>query len=191
MRDVLWKDIFNLGASVLILKFAGGFRMQVKYITLTESTKSSFFYIHDFHLLVLLILLIEITSFICINKINILYLRASSNRSAIVAKEFLSLLSLSMLVKEEIIKLLKSVDLVTFGEFRMKFSRKINLSLILHLMMFRSCLLHWKFVSSKFLRLPFIPLSCLCSLQQHLSPLFTSNPHYGLVPIRKFNLTSL
>ena len=101
----------------------------------------------------LLILLIEITSFVCINKKKSFVLRASSDRPAIFEKDFLSLIILPKLVKEENIKLPKKVDLVNFGEFQMKFPKKINLSLILHLMMFRSYLSYLirKFVSSKHL----------------------------------------
>ena len=56
--------------------------------------------LHSFQVLVLLPKLIEITSFVCNSRINIC-LRLSSDRVVIVAKEFLNLPNMVILIKRE------------------------------------------------------------------------------------------
>ena len=51
LRDVPWDDIFKLGASV---NFARGFRLELMYISLIETIRSSLTHLHGFQLLALL-----------------------------------------------------------------------------------------------------------------------------------------
>ena len=41
LRDVPWENIFKLSASVVLLDFAGGFRLELMYISLIKSIRSS------------------------------------------------------------------------------------------------------------------------------------------------------
>ena len=41
LRDFPWEDIFKLSASVVLLDFAGGFRLELMYISLIKSIRSS------------------------------------------------------------------------------------------------------------------------------------------------------
>ena len=52
------------------------------------------FHLYGFQVLVLKLLLIENTSFICTNRVNLLCSRSNSDKPVIVAKGFLNLLSL-------------------------------------------------------------------------------------------------
>ena len=54
LRDVPWKDIFKLSALLLLLKFVSGFRLELIYVSLIESIRSSLTHLHGFQLLMLL-----------------------------------------------------------------------------------------------------------------------------------------
>ena len=54
LRDVPWEDIFKLGASAAASEFVSGFRLELMYISLIESIRSSFTHLHGIQLLVLL-----------------------------------------------------------------------------------------------------------------------------------------
>ena len=41
LRDVPWEDIFKLGALLLLVNFVSGFRLELMYISLIESIRSS------------------------------------------------------------------------------------------------------------------------------------------------------
>ena len=69
LRDVPWEDIFKLNASSAV-----GFRLKLMYISIIISTTLSLTHPHGFQQLVLLPLFIEIISFVCTNKINLLSL---------------------------------------------------------------------------------------------------------------------
>ena len=53
LRDVPWEDIFELGASAAS-EFVSGFRLELMYISLIESIRSSLTHLHSFQVLVLL-----------------------------------------------------------------------------------------------------------------------------------------
>ena len=53
-RDVPREDIFKLSASAAASDFVSGFRLELMYISLIESIRSSLTYLHGFQLLVLL-----------------------------------------------------------------------------------------------------------------------------------------
>ena len=54
LRDVPWEDIFKLGASLLLVNFVSGFRLELMYIYHIENIRSSLIHLHGFQLLVLL-----------------------------------------------------------------------------------------------------------------------------------------
>ena len=62
----------NLVLLLLLVKFVSGFRLELMYISLIESIRSSLTHLHGFQLLVLLPWFIEITLFICTKRINLL-----------------------------------------------------------------------------------------------------------------------
>ena len=84
LRDVPWQDVFKLSASAAATDFLIGFRLELMYISLIVNIRSCLFYIHGFHLIVLLSYLIEATSFICTNRVNFLHQKWSSGRLVII-----------------------------------------------------------------------------------------------------------
>ena len=54
LRDVPWEDIFKLGASLLLVNFVSGFRLELMYISLIENIRSNLVHLHGFQLLLLL-----------------------------------------------------------------------------------------------------------------------------------------
>ena len=54
LRDAPWEDIFQLSASVAAVNFVSRFRLELMYISLIKSIRSSFTRLHGFQLLVLL-----------------------------------------------------------------------------------------------------------------------------------------
>ena len=51
LRDVLWEDIFKLGASATASELASGFRLELMYIFLIVSIRSSFTHLHCLQML--------------------------------------------------------------------------------------------------------------------------------------------
>ena len=70
VRNVPWDDIFKLSASAVVSDF-----LELMYISLIVSIRSSFTYLHGLQLLVLLPQFIEITFFVCADRINLLNLK--------------------------------------------------------------------------------------------------------------------
>ena len=54
LRVVPWEDIFKIGASVLLVNFVNRFRLELMYISLVVSIRSSLTHLHGFQLLLLL-----------------------------------------------------------------------------------------------------------------------------------------
>ena len=69
------------------------------YISLIENIRSSLIHLHGFQQHVLLPLLKEIISLVVSNRIDLLCLKPSSDKPAIVAKGFLELSNLFMIIK--------------------------------------------------------------------------------------------
>ena len=90
---------------LLLVDFVSGFRLEL--MSLIVSIRSS---------------LIKITFFDCNNKINLLNLKESSDRLVIVAKGFLKLPNLHMLIKQNSLLLPRNLALETFGELLIVFS---------------------------------------------------------------------
>ena len=80
---------------LLLLNFISGFKLKL----ITISLRSGLIYLHGFQLLILLPLLIETTSFVCINRINVLCLKRSSDCLAIVTTGVLNQPNFLMLIK--------------------------------------------------------------------------------------------
>ena len=51
LRNVTWEDIFKLVLLLLLVKFVSGFRLELKFISLVVSIRSSLAYLYDFQLL--------------------------------------------------------------------------------------------------------------------------------------------
>ena len=75
LRDVPWEGIFNSMLQHLLVNFVIGFRLELMYISLIKSIRSSLTHLHGFQLLVLLPWFIEITFFVCTKRINLLSLK--------------------------------------------------------------------------------------------------------------------
>ena len=84
------------------------------------------------------------TFFVFTNRINLLNLKQSSDRLVIVAKGFLKLPNLHVLLKQKSPSLPRNLALGTFGELLIVFSTKVNLLYLLYSTDHRSCLLHLK-----------------------------------------------
>ena len=83
---------------LLLVNFLSGFRLELMYISLNTNIRSSLTHLHGFQLLLLLRQLIEISFFVCSNRINLLNLKY---RLVIIDKGFLKLPNLHMLRKQE------------------------------------------------------------------------------------------
>ena len=103
-----WRVSLNLVLLQLLMNFVSGFRLELMHTFLIINIRSSFVYLHDFQLLVLLPWLTEITFFICTNRINILNPMKSSDRVVMVAKGFFKLPKLYMLIKKRVYHFLET-----------------------------------------------------------------------------------
>ena len=142
LREVPWEDVFKISACAAASEFVNGFRLELMYISLIISIRSGLTHLHGFQLLVMLPLFIEITFFFCTNRINPLNLKQSSDRLVIIAKGFLKLQNLHMLIKQKSPLLPRNLALVTSGELLIVFSTKVNLLYLLYSMGQRCRLLH-------------------------------------------------
>ena len=80
--------------------------------------------------------------FVCTKRINLSILKYILYRLVIVAKAFLKLLNLHMLIKQKSLLLPRNLALGTFGELLIVFSTKINLLYLLYSAVQRYCLVH-------------------------------------------------
>ena len=80
--------------------------------------------------------------FVCTKRINFSILKYILYRLVIVAKAFLKLLNLHMLIKQKSLLLPRNLALGTFGELLIVFSTKVNLLYILYSAVERYCLVH-------------------------------------------------
>ena len=127
---------------LLLVNFVGRFRLKLVYISLIVSIWSNLTHLHGFQQLVLLPQLIEIISFVCTKRIILLNLKLSSHRFVIIAKSFLKLINLHILLKQKSPSLSRNLALKTFDELLIVFSTKVNL-LYLHYSAYqRCCFLH-------------------------------------------------
>ena len=85
---------------------------------------------------------IETTFFICTNRLDLLNVKESSERLVIVAKGFLKLSNLRVLIKQKRLSLLRNLVLGTFGKLPIVFSTKLNLLYLLYSTVSKCSLLH-------------------------------------------------
>ena len=112
---------------LLLVTFVKGFRLELMYITLTVKIRPILNYLtRGFELLVLLSYFVEITFFVCTSQINLLNLKEISDRLVIVAKGFLKLPTLHMLIKRKSPSLPKNLAVGTFDKLLLVFSTKVN-----------------------------------------------------------------
>ena len=126
----------------LLVNFLSGFRLELMYISLIVSIRSTVTHLHAFQLFVLLPYFKEITFFICTDRINPLNLKEGSDRLVIFAKGLLKLPNLHVLIKQKSPSLPRNLALGTFGELLKVFSTKVNLLYLLYLTDQRYFLLH-------------------------------------------------
>ena len=136
------RKYLNLVILLLPGSFVSVFRLELMYIFLIRSSRLSLTYIYGYQLIVLLPQFIEITSFVCAKRINLLNLKQSSGRLVIIVKWFLKLPNLHMLIKQKNPSLLRNLTLGTLGELPIVFLTKANLLQLLHSTGQRCCLLH-------------------------------------------------
>ena len=112
---------------LLLVTFVKGFRLELMYITLIVNIRPILNYLtRGFELLVLLSYFVEITFFVCTSQINLLNLKEISGRLVIVAKGFLKLPTLHMLIKRKSPSLPKNLAVGTFDKLLLVFSTKVN-----------------------------------------------------------------
>ena len=104
---------------LLLVSFLSGFRLELMHICPIH--------LHGFQLLMQLPQFIEITFFVCTNKLNLQNLKQSSCRLVIVAKGFLKLPNLHMIIKQKSPSFPRNVALWTFGKLTIVFLTKLNL----------------------------------------------------------------
>ena len=116
--------------SVLLLplvNFVSGFRLELMHISLIESIRSSLIHLHGCQLLAQLRQFVEITFFISTNRLNLQNPKQSSCRLGIVAKGFLKLPNLHMIIKQKSPSLPRNLTLWTFAKLTVMFFTKVNL----------------------------------------------------------------
>ena len=112
----------NLVLLLLIVNIVGGFSLELMFIATIVSIKSSLTHLHGFQLLALLPELIEITFIVVL-----LNLKQSLGRLVAVAKRFLELPNLCILIKEKSLTLFRNLALMIFGKLVIVFITKVNL----------------------------------------------------------------
>ena len=123
---------------LLLVNFVSCFRLELMYISHCKY-QVNITQLHGFQLLVLEF--VEITFLVCTKRIN-LSLKESSKSLVIVAKGFLKLPNLHMLLKQKSLSLPRNLALGTFGKSLLVFSTKVNLLYFLISTTQRCCLLH-------------------------------------------------
>ena len=111
------------------------------YIPLKVNIWWNLIHFHGFQLLVLLPKLIEVSTFICTNRINLLRLRWNSDRLGIVAKSVFKAAKLAYANKTREQSPPRNVDITTFGDLLIVIWGKENLLYFLVLTELRFCLL--------------------------------------------------
>ena len=136
LRDVPWEDIFKFSASAAASEFFEwvqvGIDVCIPHRKYQVKPHSSLWFaaacaaaiIHRNHL------------------INLLNLKEGSDRLAIVAKGFLKLPNLHMLIKQKSQSFFRNLALKTFGELLIVFSTNVNLLYLLYSTAWSCCLLH-------------------------------------------------
>ena len=124
---------------LLLVNFVSGFRLM--YISLIVSMRSSLTHLH-FSAACAAAIDHRNHFFVVTNKINLVNLKQSSGRLVIVAKGFLKLPNLHMLIKQKSPSLPRDLALGTFGKLLILFSTKVNLLYLLYSTALRYCLLH-------------------------------------------------
>ena len=124
------------------MNFLSGFRLELMYISFIVSIRSSLTHLHGFQLLVLPPQFIEITFFVYTNRINLLNLNESSDNLVILAKGFLKLPNLHMLMKLKSLKLPRNLAPGNFGELLIVFTTNVNLLCLPYSTTQRCYLLH-------------------------------------------------
>ena len=121
-----WRISLSWMLLLMLINFVTGLLLELMYTSLTINIRSSLIHLHGFQVLLVLPLLLEITSFIFINRINLLWLSPRSDSLMITAKRLLKLLKLLMLIKERSLSPPRNLVLLTFYNL-IAFWRKINL----------------------------------------------------------------
>ena len=121
-----WRISLSWMLLLMLINFVTGLLLELMYTSLTINIRSSLIHLHGFQVLLVLPLLLEITSFIFINRINLLWLSPRSDSLVITPKRLLKLLKLLMLIKERSLSPPRNLVLLTFYNL-IAFWRKINL----------------------------------------------------------------
>ena len=122
--------VMNLGTKLKLLQQSAEsclFHLKLIDIMLIKCVRSSFTYHCRFQQLLLLLLIIEITFFSNTNRINQSCLRPVSGRIVIIAKRFLNLLNLIILIKQRRPFSLRNLVFRTFGKLEIVFATTVNM----------------------------------------------------------------
>ena len=116
---------------LLTVNIGSGFRLELMYISLVVSIRSTLVHLHGFQLHVLLSYVKEIT-FVCTNSINLLKLKF--RQASDCCKRILEGAKLAYANKTKTLR--------TFCKLLILFSTKVNLLYLLHSTVWRCCYLH-------------------------------------------------
>ena len=129
LRDVPWEDIFKLSPSTAPREFCDRVQVGIDVYILH----------HKYHVkphsspwFSTACPTVMVHFFVYTNRINLLNLKQSSDRLVIIAKGFLKLPNLHMLLKQKSASLPRNLALRTFGELLIVFSTKVNLLYLLY-----------------------------------------------------------
>ena len=127
---------------LLVLNFVKGFELELIYISLMESIRSSLTHFHGLTAACAAVIVHRNHFFVCTKRMNLLNLKLNSDRLVIIVETFLKLPNLHMLIKQKGTSLLRNLALRTFGKLSLVFSTKVNMLHLLYSIAHRCCLLH-------------------------------------------------
>ena len=147
-NNTFWNTVFQISVDVplnsvlllLLVNFVNGFRLELMYISLIVSIRSSLTHHHGFQLLEQLPYFIKITFFICTNRISLLNLRFRQVSNH--CKRVLEATKVAYANKTKQSITSQKRDSQSFGEFPIVFSAKVNLLYLLCSTIWRCFLLH-------------------------------------------------
>ena len=132
LRDIPWDDIFKVGASVAASEFCEWIQVGIDVYTPHREYQIKSHSSLTFSAACAAAIICRKHFFVCIKTINLLILKKSSDRLVIIAKGFLKLPNLRMLIKQKSPSLPRNLALRTFGKLLIVFSAKANLLYFLY-----------------------------------------------------------
>ena len=142
LRDFPWEDIFKHGGSAAASEFCGLVKVGLDVYIPHRKYQVKPHSLPCFPAACVAAIVHRNHFFCCTKRINLRILKYSSDRLVIIAKGFLKLPNLHVLIKQKSPLLPRNLALGTFFELLIVFSRKGNLLYLLYSTAWSCCILH-------------------------------------------------